>query len=132
MRSRMNGLRSARRAPSSAETTKRNWCGSFSERSRKAPPSSVIAGRVVETARRTFAGHAVAHDVLEVRPRGAEVAGNDARVARLDDDAPAAGRDQAGGGAHAGAHAALGRRRRDVASLPQRAGAVLCRPAETR
>ena len=28
-----------------------------------------------------------------------------------------------GGGAHTGAHAALGRGRRDVASLPQRAGA---------
>jgi len=50
---------------------------------------------------------------------------NDPRVARLDDDARAAGRDQAGGSADTGAHAALGRRRRDVACLPQRAGAVL-------
>jgi hypothetical protein len=50
---------------------------------------------------------------------------NDPRVARLDDDAPAAGRDQAGGGTHPGTHAALGRGRRDVTSLPQRAGAML-------
>ena len=85
----------------------------------------VIAGRVVKAAGRALAGHPVADDVLEVRPRRAEVAGNDARVAGLDDHAAAAGRDQPCGRAHAGTHAALGRRRRDVASLPQRAGTML-------
>ena len=62
---------------------------------------------------------------LQVRPRRAEVAGDNARVARLDDDPPAAGRDETGGGPNTGAHAALGGGRRDVAALPQRAGAVL-------
>ena len=50
----------------------------------------VITGRVVKAARRTLAGHPVADDVLEMRPCRAEVAGNDARVAGLDDHAAAA------------------------------------------
>ena len=84
----------------------------------------VITGRVVKAARRALAGHPVADDVLEMRPCRAEVAGNDARVAGLDDHAAAARRDQPCGRAHAGTHAALGRRRRDVASLPQRTGTI--------
>src|SRR5581483_2488419 len=68
---------------------------------------------------------AVADDVLEVRLRSAEIAGDDTRVARLDDDAPAAWGDEPCRGTHAGAHAALRRRRRDVAALPQRTGALL-------
>ena len=51
------------------------------------------------------------------------VAADNARVARLDDDAPTAGSDQAGGGAHAGAHAAGEGGGRDVASLPHGADA---------
>ena len=105
----MKGLRSASRALSSAETMKRNWCGSCSERSRKASPSASSLVGIVEPAGIALAGDAVAQDVPQVRPRRAEVAGDDARVARLDDDAPAAGRDQTGGGATPGAHAALGR-----------------------
>jgi hypothetical protein len=85
----------------------------------------VIIGRVVEAARRTLAGHPVAHDVLEMRPRSAEVAGNDARVAGLDDHTAAARGNQPCGRAHAGTHSALGRGRRDVTSLPQRTGTTL-------
>ena len=47
----------------------------------------VITGRVVKAARRTLAGDPVAHDVREMRPCRAEVAGNDARVAGFDDHA---------------------------------------------
>ena len=75
-------------------------------------------------------GDAVPQDVLDVGARGAEVAAHDPGVAGLDDDAPAAWRNEAGGGTHAGAHAALERRGRDVASLPQGANAGLAGLAE--
>ena len=90
----------------------------------------VIAVGIVETTRSAFAGNAITNDVLEVSARRAEVAGDDARVARLDDDPPGAGRHETCGGPQAGAHAALGGGRGDVAALPQRAGAVLAGLAE--
>src|SRR5262245_57298651 len=52
-------------------------------------------------------------------------ASDDARVARLDDHTAGAGRDEAAGGTQACSHAPLGGRRRDVAALPQRPGALL-------
>src|SRR5581483_6933354 len=69
-------------------------------------------------------GDAVADDVFEMRACRAEIAADDACVARLDDDAPAAGCDESGSGAQSSAHAALRGRRRDVAALPQCAGAL--------
>ena len=84
----------------------------------------IVGVGIVETTGSAFAGDAITNDVLHVRPRRAEIAGDDARVARLDDDPPAAGRNETGGGAQACSHAALGGGRRDVAALPQRPGAV--------
>src|SRR5262245_7449880 len=85
----------------------------------------VIAGRIVEATGGALAGHAVADDVLEMRSCRAEVAGSDARIARLDDHGSTARRNQPCGRAHAGTRAALGRCRRYVASLPQRTGTML-------
>jgi len=85
----------------------------------------VIRVGIVEPAGGAFARDPVANDVLDVRPRRAQVAGDNARVARLDDDAPAPGGDETGGGPRTGAHAALGGGRGDVAALPQYAGATL-------
>jgi len=79
----------------------------------------------VATAGRAIAGDAITNDVPHVRPRRAEIAGDDARIARLDDDPPAPGCDETGGGAQACSHAALRRCWRDVAALPQHASAVL-------
>ena len=91
----------------------------------------VIAVRIVKAPGGGLTGHPVADDVLEVCPCRAKVTANDARVAGLDDNASASGRDQPCGRAHAGTHAALGRGRRDVASLPQRAGTMLsCLPED--
>src|SRR5262245_33459675 len=67
----------------------------------------IVGGGAVEPTGLSFARDTVAHDVLEMGPRGAEVAGYDTRVAGLDDDAPTAWPDETGGGAHAGAHATL-------------------------
>ena len=89
----------------------------------------VVRG-VIEMAGDALAGDAIAQDVLEVGAGGAEVAADDPGVARLDDDAAAAGRDQAGGGADAGAHAALESGGRDVAFLPQGADAGFAGLAE--
>jgi hypothetical protein len=90
----------------------------------------IIPVGIVETTRSAFARDPVANDVLEVGPHRAEVAGDNARVARLDDDPPGAGRHETCSGAQAGAHAALGGGRGDVATLPQGAGAVLAGLAE--
>jgi hypothetical protein len=51
----------------------------------------VIPVGVVQPAGSAFARDAVANDVFDVRPRRAEVAGDNARVARLDDHSPRAG-----------------------------------------
>src|SRR5581483_10871831 len=91
----------------------------------ESPRMHVVARRPIETARGSLAGDAAADDVLEMRACCAEIAADDARVARLDDDTPAAGRDEPRRGAQSSAHAALGGRRRDVAALPQRTGALL-------
>src|SRR5262245_52776836 len=121
----MKGLRSARRAPSSAETTKRNLVRILLRPIQEGGTIDVITGRVVKAARIALAGHLVAHDVLEMRPCRAEVAGSEARVAGLDDHTAAARSDEPCGRAHAGTHSTLGRCRRDVASLPQRTGTML-------
>jgi hypothetical protein len=76
-------------------------------------------------ARHAFAGDAIPENILDVRPGGAEVTADDPGVAGLDDDAAAAGRNQAGGSPDTGAHAALESGGRDVAFLPQGAGAGL-------
>jgi hypothetical protein len=68
----------------------------------------VVAVGIVEPAGGALARDAIAHDVLHVRPGRTQVAGDNARVARLDDDAPASWSDEAGGGPGTGAHAALG------------------------
>ena len=78
----------------------------------------VVALCIVEPPHVSFTGNAIALDVSDVRTRGAHIAGGDACVARLDDDAAAAWRDEAGCGAHAGAHTSLRHRRCDVAALP--------------
>jgi hypothetical protein len=62
---------------------------------------------------------------FRVRPRRTEVAADDSRVARLDDDPAGARRDEAAGGTQPCSHAPLWGGRRDVAALPQRLGAVL-------
>ena len=108
---------------------KRNWCGSCSERSRKAPPSASSLMRVVEPAGLALAGDAVALDVAQVGARRAEVAGPLAGVARLDDDAAAAGRDQAGAGEHARRHAAPPRARRGCGRAAAPCRRRPCRPA---
>jgi hypothetical protein len=85
----------------------------------------VISGGIVEPPGGAFAGDAIANDVLQVRSRRTEVAGDDADVARLDDHPPGAGRDEAAGSTQAYSHAPLWGDRRDVAALPQCPGALL-------
>ena len=66
----------------------------------------IRARRVIELARFALARDAIALDVFEMGAGGPEIATGDGGVTRLDDDAPAARGDQAGGGAHTGSHAA--------------------------
>ena len=79
----------------------------------------VVAGGVIELAGLALARDAIALDVVEMGAGGAEIAAGDGGVARLDDDAPAAGSDQAGGGAHARPHAAPHGAGLDVAFRPR-------------
>ena len=65
----------------------------------------VIASRV-ELPGLALACDTIAQDVMEMRASGPEIAGFDDRIARLDDDTPAARGDQSAGGAQAGARSA--------------------------
>src|SRR5262249_34139831 len=90
----------------------------------------VIVGGIIEPSGSSLARDAVALDIAQMRARRAEIAAKEARVACLDDNAPAAGRDQASGGAHAPAHAAPWRRGRDMAPVARGADAGLARVLE--
>ena len=68
----------------------------------------VVPVGIVKPAGGAFARDAITNDVFDVRPCRAEVAGDDARVACLDDDPPGAGRHETSGCPQAGTHAALG------------------------
>ena len=96
----------------------------------KATAVDLVAPRIVQLTGLAIAGDTVALDVVEMGAGSAEIATGDTHVARLDDDAAAARRDQAGSGAGPGAHTALGASGRDVAQLPHHAAAVLAGLAE--
>jgi hypothetical protein len=83
----------------------------------------IITMGVIEPSGLAGACGAVALDVAQMGACRADVARPLARVPRPNNDAPAAGRDQAGAGEDARRHAAPPRARQDVAPLPHRAGA---------
>jgi hypothetical protein len=85
----------------------------------------MVAIGVIELAGVAFAGDAIALDVTEVGASSAEIAGGDARVARLDDDAPATGRNDAGARLETNTHATAELRWLDVTSRPRAAHAGL-------
>src|SRR5581483_2422261 len=88
---------------------------------------NVIPAGIVEPARLTVAGDTVPLDVAQVRLRRAEVAGALTRVARPYDHTTAARCDQPRAGKDSRCHAAPPSVRRDVAAVPQQAGAGAAR-----
>ena len=85
---------------------------------------------VIELTWSSVAGDAIALDIAKVGTRRAEIAAGDPGVARLDDDAAAAWRNQSAGRPHPGAHAAAEAARCDVAGLPPGARAGLAALAQ--
>ena len=66
MRSRTKGLRSRKRGLPSAETMKRNWCGSF-RAIEKGTHISIITMRIVEPPGLALTGDAIALNVAQIR-----------------------------------------------------------------
>ncbi len=84
----------------------------------------VVAGHVIEPAGRPLARGAIAQDVAQVRLRRSDVAAGETAVARLDDHAPGAGREETRRRDRAMRESAAMRVRVDVAVAPQGAGGV--------
>src|SRR5262245_735354 len=121
----MKGLGSARRAPSSAETTKRKLVRVLLRPVQEGAAVRAVSVGIVQPAGGAFTRDAVANDVSHVGPCGAQIASSNAGVPCLDDDPPRARCHEACSGPHAGTHAAFGDGRGDVATLPQRPGPML-------
>ena len=70
----MNGLRSRKAGSFVSRDDEAELVGVLLRPVQEGAAIDVIAGRIVKAAGRALAGHPVADDVLEVRPRRAEVA----------------------------------------------------------
>ena len=106
MRSRTNGLRSLQARAVLGRDDEAELVRVVLRALEEGVAIGIITVRVVEPSGLAVAGDAVALDVAQMGACRAEVAGPLARVARPDDDAAAAGRDQAGAGEDARRHAA--------------------------